>query len=148
MIKILFVVVFIAIAIVLFFNNNPVESPKTMPIEPPVAQEPVSTGSTYYLTADTISELTTKADAGDGDAATKLYKYYRFTKGDKLKSMHWLEVAANAGNYVAQHNFAYELLENKNFAEARKWALAAQKNGDESAKSLLAEIEKRQLKAN
>lgn len=144
MIKIVLAVVVVVVVTVFFYNNTQVESLKKMSTQLPNSQEPVSSGSTYGLSVDAVNQLSTKAN--DGDAAFRLYQYYTFSTEDKLQRRRWLEVAANAGNSTAQYNLAHGLLENKNFTEARKWALAAQKNGDESAKNLLAEIEKEQLK--
>ena len=146
MIKIVLAVVVVVVVTVFFYNNTQVESLKKMSTQLPNSQEPVSSGSTYGLSVDAVNQLSTKANDGDGNAAFRLYQYYTFSTEDKLQRRRWLEVAANAGNSTAQYNLAHGLLENKNFAEARKWALAAQKNGDESAKNLLAEIEKEQLK--
>jgi TPR repeat protein len=132
----------VAVAATLFFSNSQIEAPVMPTAKQSNLQEPQSSGSIYFLSAKAIHELSARASTGDGDAAFRLYQYYALSTADRSQQRRWLEAAANAGNATAQHNLASELLEAKNFSEAKKWALEAQKNGDAKAKNLLIEIEK------
>jgi TPR repeat protein len=127
-------------AVVIFMNkrlNKSQESPT------PSTVEPMSTGSIYSLSPQSIDELSAKGKTGDVDAAYRLYQYYSLVLNDRNNERYWLELAAKAGKGVAQYNFSSMLNEENNLSEAMKWALAAKKLNHPEAQKLIEEIERK-----
>lgn len=107
---------------------------------------PVSTVTMFQLNPDELNTLTIKANSGDSAAAFRISQYYLFSavqfsvQERAVKKIFWLEVAANYGHAVAQHNLASHYLQIGEFAIAKRWALLSLKNGNSGAQLLLDDI--------
>ena len=70
------------------------------------APMPISSGSTYHLSAATISQLEQQTHQGDasGNAAFRLYQYHAFSSLNQDLARQWLATAAWQGHPIAQYN--------------------------------------------
>lgn len=104
--------------------------------------QPVSSASTYHLTAEEIISLTQEANLGQASSAFRLYLYYAFSQYDNEKRLEWLKVAAERNHAVAQHNLAYDYMygPTPNAKEAKRWAQLSLDNGNKEAQDLLNKI--------
>ena len=94
------------------------------------------------------------ADKGDKKAAYYLGEMYQFGDGAKVngdKAIHWLSVAATAGNVNAERQLGLLYLDGvvtvQDFSKARKWLDAAAQQGDEVALRNLGDMDKNGLGA-
>ncbi|PJK10931.1 hypothetical protein CO614_03350 [Lysobacteraceae bacterium NML120232] len=90
---------------------------------------PVSSGSTFYLNAEEVKDMTLRADNGDKEAAFRLYQYYEFSVLDDEQSIKWLEKSAGLAHEVAQYNFVKSLLDQGREMEAADWVRRANSQG-------------------
>ncbi len=144
--KLVFIAIIATFGVIVFFMSNQSNDVKKISKKSMKEQIPLSSGSIHNLSVENIDQLTIKGNAGDIDAAFRLYQYYALSTSDETKERYWLEVCAKAGQVVAQYNLAADFFSAKNFNEAKKWALIAKNNGNLRAQNLLLEIEKSEYK--
>ena len=108
----------------------------------PPSDGPTTGAASFALTPQQQTELMSKAEAGDAEAAFRLSGYYGFVRQDYEQEQRWLTVAAKSGHATAQYNLASDLSRGgKDLVQAARWATAALRNGHESADRLLGAIE-------
>lgn len=66
--------------------------------------EPVSSGSQFFLAPEDFKKLNEKADLGDKDAAFRIYQFYAFVRNDENLAQDWLKRAATLGHEDAAEN--------------------------------------------
>ena len=103
------------------------------------------TNASCGLTDTQVASFTTRALAGDGDAAWRLCEYYAFIKYDQASALKWMTVAAEDGNVSGQYNLAHEYegafdKSRLDLKKARYWYQRAADGGDVDAKRKLAEL--------
>lgn len=99
--------------------------------------QPISSGSTYWLSEQEIADLTYNANYGDKDAAFRLYQYHMLVSLNVKHENEWLLKSAKNGHPIAQSNLAEQFLEGNNIKEAIFWAQKAHDNGAKLPDSLL-----------
>jgi TPR repeat protein len=105
-------------------------------------EKPIPPGSEYDLSSDELCALAKRGDAGDGEAALRLSRYYDLYARDTKKGKEWLTKAARAGNPTAQYNLGVVLLATpgrSNRKQAKFWLEEAAKNGFSKAHEVLKE---------
>jgi len=105
-----------------------------LPITVECNDMPISTGSIFSLTADSVKILKEKADVGDVESAYQLYQYYTLSNLDESQSIYWLEISAKLGHAIAQYNLAVHYEQNNDDGNALHWGNKAFLNGNEKAK--------------
>jgi TPR repeat protein len=103
------------------------------------------TNYSSFLSNTQVTNLTTTASAGDGDAAFKLYRFYDEIKQDRVSALKWLEKAADSGVVVAQYNMGMdydgELYPDiVDLKRAKYWFQRAADAGNADAKRKLLEL--------
>lgn len=76
-----------------------------------------STGSMFHLTDSDLTDLTSRADAGDADAAFRIAQHYSWGGGtgndpasdeaDRAAELRWLRRAVKLGHPYAGHNLRF-----------------------------------------
>jgi hypothetical protein len=94
----------------------------------------------FWLSKAEQTELKNKARAGDGEAAFRLSRFFRFMRHDKKEETKWLKLSAENGSDAGIYNYAFVLREssnNRDNAKSVKWfRLAAEKGLAEAAVDL------------
>jgi TPR repeat protein len=104
------------------------------------AAEAIAGNEDLNLTNEETGLLIAAADAGDSEAAFRLYLFYSSVSGDHDAGERWLRRAAGGGHLVAQYNLGVELVRRggaSERAEGRRWLERASKAGYEPARETL-----------
>lgn len=126
--SLLLLAVFIPVSLLLVYRNH----------QENAVSAPISSGSTFYLSAPDIEALRLEADSGDKEAAFKLYQHYTFAALDSEESQRWLEKAARLGHKAAQYNLVKALLDADKRQEAIDWIDKANTDGVQLDKDVFA----------
>lgn len=73
-----------------------------------VVDNPTCVSCGYDLSDAEVARLLSQAEAGDPDAAFRVWLHYELS-GDRIRGMHWLRRAAGLGHAVAQYNLWFEM---------------------------------------
>ena len=103
---------------------------------------PLTSASSYYLSAADITNNIERANHGDAGAALRLYLFYEFIPNSETNSVYWLKKASDLGNVTAEYNLAF-YYENDvhppQYKEAMKLYRSSAKKGNGQAMRALAE---------
>jgi hypothetical protein len=66
-----------------------------------------------HITAGDIPGLEREALAGDGAVALRLANYYDFVQLDYPRAMYWMQISAEDGSSIGQHNYAHMLADDQ-----------------------------------
>lgn len=88
---------------------------------------PISSGSTYHLSAAAIGQLEQKAQSDDnyGKAAFRLHQYHAFSSLNQGIALKWLATAAWQGHPIAQQNWILSLVDQGQIKKAKAWVIEA-----------------------
>lgn len=72
-------------------------------------QQPLNLNIGAAITENELASLQKAALDGDGVAAFRLSRHFRFANVNRGEELYWLRIAAENGNLAGQYNFGYEL---------------------------------------
>ena len=106
--------------------------------------KPINPSSVFIIEKSDLPKLEKEALLGSSEAAFKLYQFYGFYILDYNKSLYWVQIAAENGHVIGQHNLAYLLYNTSdinNKLRAKYWAKKSALNGNKEADEFLKEME-------
>lgn len=91
---------------------------------------PISSGSTYHLSAAAIGQLKQQAQSDDnyGKAAFLLHQYHAFSALNQGIALKWLATAAWQGHATAQYNWTQTLIDQGQPEKAKAWVAQARQH--------------------
>ena len=106
--------------------------------------QPVMGNAPFVISDKDLPIVKNEALGGSGEAALRLYKYYRKIALDPKSAIYWAQVAAENGDPIGQYTFGLELLELKDEqseTRARYWMRRAADQGNSRARDVLDRLE-------
>lgn len=106
----------------------------------------INPSARFRLSKEQLTEQTTKAKQGDGDAAFKLYQHFDMTTEDQKSSFFWLEKAAFSDHPIALYNIAHTYIYDEKYVNHEKamyWLNRGVDASDPHVKELLERYKKK-----
>lgn len=97
----------------------------------------------FNLSPQEIATLSSKAKAGEADAAFKLAEYYEYYETDWEQNFYWMKIAAEADHTLAQRGLGNIYKRKGDLEQALYWYKKAAEKGDEISIDEVKELRQR-----